>query len=128
MTRTNYREFKFAVDQFANTVVPERHATLLRAVSLDVLARLVRKSPVDTGRFRNNWYTSTSRPALLTTANTSNNAEARALPSIASIRPFGQLFITNNLPYARRIEDGSSQQAPAGVTRLSVAEAAAAFS
>lgn len=71
---------------------------VFRAVGLDMFGRIVKRTPVDTGRLRNNWQI-TPRVNL------------------------GQrLFITNNLPYAKPIEDGHSKQAPQGMVKVTVSE------
>lgn len=71
---------------------------VFRATGLEMFGRIVKRTPVDTGRLRNNWQ-------------------------ITPNAKIGQkLFITNNLPYAKRIEDGYSKQAPAGMVKVTIAE------
>jgi hypothetical protein len=46
----------------------------------------------------------------------------QALTALASLAPYSIAYIQNNLPYAQRLEDGWSKQAPAGMVALSLAE------
>ena len=46
----------------------------------------------------------------------------RAMAALKQARPFGICYVQNNLPYARRIETGWSQQSPMGVLALTLAE------
>jgi len=91
---------------------------------------VIKKSPVDSGRFRNNWFGSLNRPSDKTTGTKSRkgfgeSGGARLTEMIhisASFDLGDSLFITNNLPYARALEFGHSQQAPAGIARVSEAQ------
>lgn len=76
------------------------------------------------GQFRGNWQVSVGAPAVGTIDNidpegSSTIAAGRAV--ILSATLGDTIYITNNLPYARRIEYGWSRQAPAGVVRITVA-------
>ena len=98
---------------------------VLRKVTLDLSAQLIQMSPVDTGRFRNNWYLSTTyAPNLTTTTQTDPSGMAalnRISSGLSSIQMGTPIWITNNLPYATRLEYGWSKQAPAGMVRISAA-------
>lgn len=60
---------------------------LVRAVALEAEGQLKEQSPVDTGRFRESWQ--------------------------KNIEPL-EASVFNNLPYAERLANGWSQQAPKG--------------
>ena len=85
---------------------------------------IVVKSPVDKGRFINNWMSayggidsSTSESLSETGAESIGRLDAK-LNGLA----VGQMFyFTNSLPYAQRLEYGWSEKAPNGMVRLSVA-------
>lgn len=86
--------------------------------------RVVQGSPVDSGRFRNNWMSaynsiddSTDRKN-----NTSGADSKAALIEKASSLDLNTIFyFTNSLPYANRLEyDGWSAQADAGMVRINV--------
>lgn len=86
---------------------------------------LVLKSPVDTGRFRANWILGVGVINQTTSATTDKGGMA-AIGRIADQmqnQPEGAVFyITNSLPYAKRLEYGYSDQAPQGMVRLTVVE------
>lgn len=95
---------------------------------LEIDKRLIQKSPVDTGRFKNNWNISDGFINPSTTESTAPNiTQSKSAASVFSIKANGQtVFITNALPYAYRIEyEGWSKiKAPAGVVRITIAEMA----
>ena len=93
---------------------------IMRATAIKTFNRIVVESPVDTGRFRHNWIASVNTPNITVTNNTSDDNIAAKLNSgkITDI-----LYLTNNLPYAARIEEGWSQQAPSGWVRTAVQDA-----
>tara|TARA_R110002020_G_scaffold337389_3_gene552870 strand:- start:293 stop:763 length:471 start_codon:yes stop_codon:yes gene_type:complete len=78
------------------------------------------------GRARNNWFPSIGAPSNKTTKRTGAKGQAakRRAVKIAG-QSVGQVYyLTNNLPYIRRLEyEGHSQQAPSGMLRRSVKEA-----
>jgi hypothetical protein len=97
--------------------------TAIRKIAIDVFAEVIMMSPVDTGRFRGNWQV-----AIGTIPNgtleiddkegtaTLTKAQAEAL----GLKAGQTIFLINNLPYARALEYGLSQQAPGGMIRLTV--------
>jgi hypothetical protein len=92
----------------------------VKKLLVDIDASLVLKSPVDTGRFRANWVLGNGgvNPMTKDSFEAANNA-----PIINSVKVNGQtIYITNSLPYANRLEYGYSQQAPAGMVRITLAE------
>jgi len=94
-----------------------------RKVIVDVYAELIQRSPVLTGRFRANWIYSVNAKAsgTIPTAGTSlSPTPAPDAPEVAA-EAFGKVhWLTNNLPYAQRLEDGHSKQAPTGLVGLTV--------
>jgi len=121
---TNLREFSAQLKAFEDTV-KAAHAEQLRVVSLDLLTRLVDRSPVKTGRFKGNWQASTSQPALDATDRVDPDGRAtiaRGAAALRNVRPFDTVYLTNATPYAQELEEGSSTRAPAGVVKTAVAE------
>jgi len=91
---------------------------------------IIKESPVDTGRFRNNWLASKNRPrkgTLTQTDKSGNRAVSRAGRIVESLEAGDTFYLANNLPYARRLEFGSSNQAPSGVLRVNVERVRAAL-
>lgn len=76
------------------------------------------------GRFKNNWRTAVGGSADNSTIDKPDRAglTSRVLMDtvVYSWQPGQTIFITNSLPYAKKLEFGHSKQAPAGVVRLAV--------
>lgn len=92
----------------------EKVEKVIRASVFEVGNRVVIRSPVDTGLFRANW---------LTGINAIDNRGDGQINQVASDFKVGDtLYFVNSLPYAKPLEDGSSEQAPRGMVKLSAAE------
>lgn len=95
--------------------------TVTRKVTLDLFTSVVQKSPVDTGRFKANWNVGTT-PDLSFNASTNAGRGLAEAQKAIGISSGSVVYLSNGLPYARRLEYGYSGQAPAGMVRLSVRE------
>lgn len=147
-------EWSTSFEQLAEKQGKRIH-TVVRQFALSLFSRVVKRSPVDTGRFRANWNVSYGAPDTSTmtrvdpTGGTTTNAIKQAVLSL----PVGAtIWLANSLPYARTLEYGEypnpakhgskkrketemtihtvggfSMQAPHGMVRVSVAEYAAAM-
>lgn len=96
---------------------------VMRQVSIKLFSAIIKASPVDTGRFRMNWMASGGTPASGITDATDksgNIATGNATSFVLKATDWREFTLTNNLPYAQRLEYGWSQQAPAGVVRTNV--------
>ena len=117
--------FTLSLANFAKAA-PEKAETVVRRASQDVLAKVVWRSPGDTGRLRNNWNTHSGAAYTSTTETTDKSGqEAIARGTAILAAPVGErsIFITNSLPYAIPLEYGhSKKQAPAGMVRITVSE------
>lgn len=89
----------------------------VRAVALVVDAELVAATPVDTGRARANWNPSLNEPD--TTIREPNQKKAIS-PIAAAFKLTDTILISNNLPYIKRLNEGSSKQAPAGFVDMAL--------
>ena len=95
---------------------------VVRKVTFDLFRAVVLRSPVDTGRFRANWNVSFNAPNY-TVQDTTAKQRGLGQANKALTLPIGGItYMTNGLPYARRLEHGWSGQAPQGMVRLSVIE------
>lgn len=86
----------------------------------DVAEEVVKRSPVDTGFFRSSWV------ASVNTVNTTYNGEAGGSPDFSALinaKAGNVYYISNNAPYARRLEYGYSKQAPQGMVRVTLSQA-----
>lgn len=111
--------------------VSEKAENVVRATAQGLGDNIREMSPVDTGRFKNNWITaleSVDRSADAR-ADAVGGASASSLRSaLAKWKPGQTIYITNSLPYAYRLEyEGWSRQAPAGMVRVTVANFAQTF-
>ncbi len=99
---------------------------IVKVTMIELFNRVIQKSPVDTGRFRANWNCSIGSPDLSTSQAidpSGSGAISKANSTVVSYTLNGQsVFLTNNLPYADRLENGWSKQAPNGMVRLSMME------
>ena len=106
---------------------------VVRTAALKVDQAVVISTPVDTGRARSNWIASIGSPAGGTVSPFSpgsklglgegNNAQAAidAARGVINSRRFNQsIFITNNLDYIGKLNNGSSKQAPKNFVRKGV--------
>ena len=96
----------------------------VRAITFALFREVIRRTPVDTGRLKGNWICTVSSPAWGTTT-IDDKSGARAIAGVAqNMGGLGsKTFLSNNLPYAHRIEyDGwSHTKAPSGMIRVSFA-------
>lgn len=98
-------------------VVEEDLTKRVRTIALAMLQEIVLRSPVDTGRFRNNNIVSVVSPVYASTVETDASGAgtiSRGAAAMSGLEPYTTVFIQNNLPYAQRLEDGHSKQAPPG--------------
>ena len=118
--------FTSDLSRFENKV-KNRLLVVPRKVALEVLKRVVMRTPVDSGRARGNWQTSVGSP--ITTEidrvdKTGATVMAAALPTIESWDAANvSIFLMNNVPYIQALEDGHSKiQSPSGMVKITVAE------
>lgn len=90
-----------------------------RNVFIELFSAVIKDTPVDEGRLRGNWQTTRNSPANGTVERTGGSgaiSEVRAKVNKPDV-----YYLTNNLPYAERIEYGYSKiKAPEGMVRKNV--------
>ena len=107
----------------------DRADLVVRKVALDLFAKIVLKSPVDTGRFRGHWTAGVNNvPSGLTGRldKTGSATVAAIAGAVGGVKAGDRIYLANNLPYAVRLEYGHSKQAPAGMVRTTIDEFQAA--
>lgn len=78
-------------------------------------------TPVDTGRARSNWNVDINIVDVQIVEPTSKDpGPEKALSAIARYKLNDVAYISNNLPYIRRLNEGYSQQAPAAFVETAV--------
>ena len=115
---------KFTLDIQAFVAKAKKNPeTVMRSVSLKLFSAIIKASPVDTGRFRGNWQTTGVTPAtgLIEGVDPTGNKAVNSAATFITNAPGWDTFtLTNNLPYAERLEYGWSKQAPTGIVRINV--------
>lgn len=119
---SNPRDFARRIRNIANGIPRNVSATASEA-ALRILSVVVPATPVDTGRARGNWQTSIGAP--ITREN--NRLDVTGQSAIAEGRrvlgykpPGATIYITNNVKYIGRLNEGYSAQAPAGFVEQSI--------
>lgn len=99
----------------------------LRKVSAEMLQGVIMASPVMDGAFRSNHRVTVNKTTNETVPSNGNKAPKGTLDQEVFAEGAGQIlqaklgdsvYIQNNLPYALRLENGHSRQAPLGVFAL----------
>lgn len=138
----DFRTFGLQLDDFARRVGLSG-TTVAKRVGFDLFGRFVRKTPVDTGRARASWNISVNQPdrsvvgevrtRLKKGTHLPKGIQRRGLQQAINqlqsqtvfaltVQPGDTIWISNNLPYIGELENGHSQQAPAGMVAVSIAE------
>ena len=125
MAVTNLQQFNRAMRN-AGKKVPRTHLVIFqKKIAMEALRRIVMKTPVDTGRARGNWQVDVNNApssVLETTDKSGEGTIGGGVAAMAALPPFGTIWIVNNLPYIRALENGHSGQAPTGMVSVTLAE------
>ena len=123
-------DFALDMKRFAsNTKVSMR--TVTRKVALEIFRGVVMKTPVDTGRAKGNWQVSIGTPATGIAEWTDKTPEGHlSSESLAKITREVEswdgakvaIYLSNNLAYIERLENGYSGQSPTGMVRVTLRE------
>lgn len=136
----NLRQFEANIDKFIKDDVPEKVVAFQRYVTIALLDQFIKRSPVGNpslwagpapagyvgGRFRSAWTAASGNKSdFAPEAGQSSYAVPNAADVVAkgtsALTPYQSVWISNNVPYAQRLEDGHSGQAPAGVVAVGIA-------
>lgn len=128
----NEEKFVNVIERFSH-LVDVRADFVIRKLAFDAFDGLLRRSPVDTGRFRASWRLGINktiesvseertRASKKGGKGASTNVEAGEQIKAFNAKFGDTVHITNNLPYAQPLEEGSSTQAPAGVLEITFFE------
>lgn len=93
----------------------------VRGSLLSMGAKIIKRSPVDTGRFRGNWQFTLNSPAQGQLA-TTQRPDGELIAATQNWQSGFTFYMTNNLPYGERLEYGWSNQAPSGMVRITLVE------
>jgi hypothetical protein len=117
-------DFKHSIDAWVKATNKTMHQGIAEtAIRLGTM--IIEKTPIDTGRAKGNWIGAFDSPDV-STSETRQQQQAitglRLKFTASNVARNNSIFVTNSLPYIKRLENGYSQQAPAGMVRLSVSE------
>lgn len=108
---SNYRLELSIKDELERDVVE-----VAQTVTQTFLRFVDKATPRDTGRAAGNWYVGINRP-IRTTNDNRRSAESLAKGTAkigsASEMEYPTFYVSNNLPYIVKLNEGSSTQAPA---------------
>lgn len=91
--------------------VVKRLEKQVRAVALIIDAQLVDRTPIDTGRAQSNWLPSLNIPEVRIVE---PGQKVSITPVLRSFNIEDTIYISNNLLYIKKLNSGSSIQAPDG--------------
>ena len=131
--------FSADLSKFCRKEAPEKTGAIIRGVVIEIGNRLVQRSPVGDpnnwesppppgyagGRFRGNWQYRFGNPenGESERIDPSGRATIDAIKTgVTLAKVAGVHWISNNLPYAERLENGWSGQAPQGIVGLTEIE------
>lgn len=119
-----------SLSQFARRIrglgarVERNSGVIVREIAGTINQTIVFATPVDTGRARANWQVgvgSSPQAELQEDDPGGGSTVARNQGAIASAREGDIIYISNNVRYITRLNQGSSAQAPAGFVEQAVA-------
>lgn len=116
--------FDLDIELFAQATVRATEQ-VARGTFIDASTRIIRRTPVDTGRARGNWFAEVDGFSSQTTEATDKSgrqSNARARNAAFGFRVGQSVSLVNNLPYIIPLEDGSSTQAPGGMVKITFTE------
>ena len=126
----NLPQFTGDVLRIARDLTKQQLQPFVKKIALQVLRGVVLKSPVDTGRFRANWQVSIGspieteldavEPRRVNQGGGDTLAKGRA--TILNAPQIDVVWLSNNVPYAERLENGYSKQAASGVVAVTLEE------
>lgn len=132
-------KFVKQIDLFTKTVLDEIEKFRKR-LAIEMFKRIIMRTPVDTGRARGNWQATFGGPATRTFELTDKGGENTVTKmankvNASKLKTHPTIYLTNNIPYILRLEnggyngptakvtdDGYSRQAPSGMVKVTLAE------
>lgn len=138
--RLNQKEFEEAMHYVATQDLPRVAKEVVSYISYATYSGIVERTPVLTGRARENWQVTMGDPSTkvidknqkvntpghwfpATGVPMTGKEKGKILPAIARImaQPLGtRLWITNNATYISWLEDGTSAKAPGGMVEVTI--------
>ena len=116
--QASLRAFKGDLKEFAKKL-DVNLGIVVTKIALEAWTRITDRTPVDTGRARASWQIKEGEPS-----STIPDEEDHADPSppVVLFKGKKSVFVTSALDYIIYLEGGSSNQAPAGMVEITMAE------
>ena len=131
ITHPTVTSFNSALIARAREMTEVQFKLVLIKVRLELLSRIVMKTPVDTGRARGNWQVSSGEPASgydLDKKDDKGGAVISEGFGKINNTPINEvLWITNNLPYIVALENGHSQKQGGHMVKTAIEEVSTMF-
>ena len=148
----NQVQFNRELDEFAERAMPDAALAVQKKIAIDLFSGIIEKNPVGNptlwknpapkgyvgGRSRANWAISITRPVgagfgadkeptegSSTGAPIAGTQQVEGFAEMAKAKFGGTIWIFNNVRYIKRLEEGWSGQAPAGMVAITLAEISA---
>ncbi len=125
---TNVRQFNQALAASAKKIHGD-FEKFYKSVCIEVLKRIVYRTPVDTGRARGNWQAEIGGAASGTLEVSGSEGEMAdfamnaGIAKLSDIPAFSIVHLTNNLEYIYYLEyDRRSSQFPSGMVEITLSE------
>lgn len=109
--------------KFFEDETKKQYVKNLTGVENYVYNQLRAKSPVDSGAYRSNHNRSLGSPVYDFSKGKTNSVQ----PAPVASGTFFNMYVSNGAPYATKIEEGHSGQAPSGVYALAYDSAKAKY-
>jgi hypothetical protein len=108
--------------------MPGNTDQVVRRAALAAATAVIVATPVDTGRARANWQVGLDAPVLTLRETAGPSPAAPIAAAQAQIERYRgsahrEIWLTNNLPYIQKLNEGWSAQAPAGYVEQAIAMA-----
>ncbi len=107
--RMTIKEFNKTLSDWAITATDDAVQEVTRYFAFEVLRRVVRRTPADTGRARGGWHVTLGTPSSTTPSTKDASGEgvvAAGHATIQQAKPFDIVWISNNVEYIRILEEG----------------------
>lgn len=130
MAKNDIEDFEHQLDMEFEEKVEGQALLVFKKVGMELLSRIVLKTPVDTGRARGNWVVSIGERDYVerdVTDKQGGNTIMAEGGKVTALTDLRTIWVQNNLAYIGSLEDGHSKQAPAGMVAVSIAEVESMF-
>ena len=104
-------------------LIGKRAAAFNQELSRGMNSDLRAATPKKKGRAANGWNVGVGKPNLRKPSAKNPAPVSDPETEIAKIKADSVVYHTNNVPYIKKLENGSSKKAPAGMTRSAIARA-----